>query len=104
MRRSVQMRSIMFEHPEAPREITVLFDGGIHLGFEKLCVSGPGHQLVADRVTQVDHPGLPGRHAFEHRPMTFVLEEECGKDCKTNDNNTRAANGSHLSPQFTLSS
>src|SRR6266481_8093866 len=100
MRRRIQMRPIVLQHPEASREVAVFLDRGIDLGFKELRISGPWHQLVVDRVTQVEHPRLPRRNAFKDRIMERVLEEECGKSSKANDENAGAAKESHLSPQF----
>src|SRR6266481_614214 len=100
MRRRIQMRPIMLEHPEASREVAVFLNRGVDLGFEELRISGPWHQLVADRVTQVEHPRLSSGNAFKDRIAVRVLKEECGKSSKANNKNAGAAKGSHLSPQF----
>ena len=74
--RRVKMRSVMLEHPEAARKITVLFDRSVHFGLKNLGVSGPGDELVADRIAEIHHSGFARRDALEsvrrrgrvHRP------------------------------------
>src|SRR5580704_3938100 len=66
MDRRIQMRSIMLQHPEAPREVTVFINGGINLGLETPFVARPRHQFVVDCIREVQDPRLPGENPFEH--------------------------------------
>src|SRR6266852_4472847 len=98
----IQMRSVMLQHPQAACEVAVFLNARVDLGFEEFFVSRPRHQLIVDRVTQVEQTRLPGANAFKHRIVVHVLRKERSEDSKTNDKNTGAANRSHLSPQSTL--
>src|SRR5882757_11421531 len=100
MRRRIQMRAIVLQHPEAAREVAVFLDAGVDLGLKEFFIPGPRHQFVVDRVAQVEHPGLPGRNSLKHRIVAHILYEERGKGSQANDKETGAANDSHLSPQF----
>src|SRR6266513_1739693 len=75
MCRRIQMRPIVLQHPEAPREVAVFLNAGVDLGLEELFISRPRHQLVANRVAQVEHPRLSGGNAFEHRMVVRVLRQ-----------------------------
>src|SRR6266850_1144957 len=102
MGRRIEVRSIVLQHPEAPREVTVLFDRRVHLCFEELLIPGPGHQFVVNRVTQIEHTRLPRRNSFEHRTLARTLRKKNHeRDGKTRQN-TGTANGRHLLPPSIL--
>src|SRR5205807_1327109 len=88
------MCSIVLQHPEAPREVAVLLDRRIHLGFEKFFIPRPGHKLVINRVAQVQNTRLPGGDSLKHRIVVRARYEECGKSSRNGDKNTEAASGS----------
>src|SRR5437016_1441923 len=79
------MCSIVLQHPEAPREVAVLLDRRIHLGFEKLFIPRPGHKLVINRVAQVQNTRLPGGDSLKHRIVVRARYEECGKSSRNGE-------------------
>ena len=66
VRRGVQVRAVMLEHPETPREIAVLFHRGVRFGFEIFFVTRPRHEFVVDSVAQIEDTGFSGRYAVEN--------------------------------------
>src|SRR5580692_9096003 len=66
MDRRVQMRPVMLQHPEAPREVAVLLHVGIVLGLETPFVTRPRYQSVVDGIREVQDSRLPGENPFEH--------------------------------------
>src|SRR6267143_7260653 len=96
MGRRVEVRSVVLKHPETPRKVTVLLDRRIHLRFEEFLIPGPGHQLVANRVTQIDHPRLPRWNPFEHGILARTLRKKNHERSGTSRQNTGTANGRHL--------
>src|SRR5260370_21008241 len=100
MRRRIEMRPVVFEHPEAASKVAVFLDACVDLRFKNPLVSRPGHKFVVDRVAQVEHACLSRRNTLKHRIVVHILYEERGKGSQTNDKETGAANESHLSPQF----
>src|SRR6267142_1643649 len=97
--RRIHMCPVMFEHPEAPREVAVLLDGRIHLCFEEFLISGPGHQLVVNRVTEIEHSRLPWRNSFEHRILARLVWKHCHEGGNAKGEHTGTAHGRHrISP------
>ena len=64
MRRRVHVRAIMLQHPEAAREVAVLFDSRVYFRFECLGVTRPRHHFVADRITQINDSRFAIRNIF----------------------------------------
>ena len=69
MRRCIQMRAVMFQHPKTSGEVAVFLDGGISFGVEIFFVAGPGDQLVVDCVTEIDHARFSAGYALQHRVL-----------------------------------
>src|SRR5215472_5553087 len=79
MHRRVKMRAVVFEHPEATREITVSFKAGVYLGFEATGVTRPRDQLIVNRVSEVEDARVTGDDALEHgvREAGFRAKRQC---------------------------
>ena len=65
VRGSVQVRSVVFQHPKAAGEVAVFFDCRVGPGFKPFVITGPGRQLVIDRIAEIDDACLASRNAVE---------------------------------------
>ena len=61
----VEMRSVMFQHPETAREISVAFDGGIWKCFKSFFIAGPRRKVIVDGVAEINHARAALREARE---------------------------------------
>src|SRR5690349_19358344 len=96
---SVQMRSIVLQHPETPCEISVLLDRGVYLRLEPSLISGPRHQLVVDRVTQVYDSCFPCRNPGKQVVTLRVLREKSHKGESAAGKQSHSAQNAHGTPK-----
>src|SRR5262249_48359345 len=65
MSRCVEMRAVMFEHPETARKVAVFFNAAIRFCFKNFWIAGPGNKLVIDGIAQIDDFRFAGGDSFE---------------------------------------
>jgi hypothetical protein len=93
------MRSIVLQHPETPREISVLLDGRVHLRLKPSLIPRPRHQLFVNRVTQVNDSCLPCGNSGKQVVTRRVLRERSHKGKSAAGKQSESALNIHRSPQ-----
>src|SRR5205085_2814448 len=71
MRRRIEMGAVVFQHPEAAREVAVFFDRAIRSCFKYFWVAGPGDKFVVDGVAQINNACF-SRQALPERQRIAV--------------------------------
>src|SRR5258707_8149045 len=95
MNRRIEVRAVVFQHPEAARKVAVLLDGGIDLRFKVALVARPGHQLVINRVAEIEHASLSRWDVGQHIISTHALRKEREESGEAGGKNIRPVEHTH---------